>query len=771
MLQKIIITISALVVSLALTGQTGSIEGKVILDNQPMEFVNIYVTELKKGTTTDAGGKYVISKIPLGTYTVEVSSLGQESIKREVTLSQQSPIVQVDFELSDQAIAIDEVVVSGTKTFKRKTNSAVIVGVLNEVALDNVNACMLSDGLKFQPGLRVETDCQTCNYTQLRMNGLAGGYSQILINGRPIFSPLTGLYGMEQLPVNMIDRIEVIRGGGSSLYGSSAIGGTVNVITKIPKSNSYELNLSHETINGQAADNMLSGNATLVSPEGKSGISLFLNNRNRDWYDHNDDNYSEMPLLKNLAIGTNLFFLPSENQKLEISLSNLKEYRFGGEMIDDKPAYLAQQSEERDHDVWMGSADYQINLNDENTSIIVYAAWQNTDRKHYTGIIPDEGTAEYQNHIAAPPYGISDVSTYNGGLQVNHRLNNFLSGTNVITLGTEYTHDAVYDEIPSYRYLVDQTTKDWGAFVQSDWAISRELTLLSGVRVDDHNLVNGAVWSPRASLLYKPSVGLQLRANYGTGFRAPQAFDTDLHIAFAGGGISRVTLAPDLLPERSSSYSASVNYDKATEHYVAGFTLEGFYTQLDRAFILDPIGEDEFGERFEKKNGQGTEVRGVTLEVRANYDRKIQVEAGITYQSSEFEEAVEYIDELAGIREFIRTPRSYGFATMSYTPDDRLSVNLNYIYTGSMKVPHFAGAPNQTVDEIIDSPQFHELSGKVSYNIALPKMNTDLEIYTGIRNLFNSYQSSFDIGKNRDSNFVYGPSQPRTFYLGIKLKG
>ena len=105
--------------------------------------------------------------------------------------------------------------------------------------LQNVQACNLAEGLSFQSGLRVETNCQTCSYTQLRMNGLPGGYSQILINGRPVFSPLAGLYGMEQIPTNMIDRIEIVRGGGSSLYGSSAVGGVVNVITKLPKKNDY----------------------------------------------------------------------------------------------------------------------------------------------------------------------------------------------------------------------------------------------------------------------------------------------------------------------------------------------------------------------------------------------------------------------------------------------------------------------------------------------------------------------------------------------------
>ena len=174
-------------------------------------------------------------------------------MKKQIVISNLQKY-QLDFNLSNFFQGLDEVVITGTKTFKIKTQSPLIVNILDTKTLNNLQVCNLSEGLKFQPGLRVETDCQTCNYTQLRMNGLAGGYSQILINGRPIFSPLMGLYGMEQLPVNMIDRIEVIRGGGSSLYGSSAIGGTVNVITKIPKKDAFEVNTFYQNIGNQTSD-------------------------------------------------------------------------------------------------------------------------------------------------------------------------------------------------------------------------------------------------------------------------------------------------------------------------------------------------------------------------------------------------------------------------------------------------------------------------------------------------------------------------------------
>jgi len=747
--------------------QTGSLQGTVRTEGELIEFASVMLEETTTGVTTNLKGEYRIADIPWGTYKVTASYIGYAPVTEQVAIIEEQPDVLLDIDLLKKTLNLDAIVVTGTKTFKRKTNSAIIVNVLNSEALEGVQACNLSEGLKFQPGLRVETDCQTCNYTQLRMNGLAGGYSQILINGRPIFSPLTGLYGLEQLPVNMIDRIEVIRGGGSSLYGSSAIGGTVNVITKIPKKESYELDYNYQNINGQTNDHQFGGNATLMTKNKNAGISFFFNQRERGFYDHNADNFSEIPLISNTSVGTNLFFIPKNNQKLEISLSNLNEYRFGGEMTD-KPAHLAEQAEERQHNVWMGSTDYQINSKSKNTSLITYLAWQNTDRTHYTGIIPDGGE-ELQNHIENPPYGTSDVTTLNVGMQINHRLNRFI-GKNVLTFGSEYLYDKVYDDIPAYNYLIDQTTKDVGLFVQSDWEILPQLTLLSGVRMDKHNLVNKPVFSPRASILYKYNTNTQIRLNYGEGFRAPQAFDADLHIAFAGGGISRVLLSPDLIPERSKSINGSVNFDKPTERFIAGFTLEGFYTRLENAFFLNPIGQDDFGELFEKQNGQGATVQGLTIEGRLNYNQKLQLETGFTLQKSEFDTEVEYIDELEGIKEFIRTPNDYGFATLRMMPNDKINVNINYVYTGKMKVPHFAGAPNQTVDEIITSNPFSELSAKFSYTFGLPKLSSNIECYTGVKNVFNAYQESFDIGKNRDSNFVYGPAQPRTFYIGLKFK-
>ena len=746
--------------------QGKTISGTVSASNNFVESVTISLNDGQEVTTSNANGYYEFTNLSAGVYEIVVTGVAFKTSIKSIVVCENSTYT-LNFELSNFENYLSEVVVTGTKTFKRKTESAVIVHVLDSKTLNNMQVCNLAEGLKFQPGLRVETDCQTCNYQQLRMNGLAGGYSQILINGRPIFSPLMGLYGMEQLPVNMIDRIEVVRGGGSSLYGSSAIGGTVNVITKIPTRDSFELNSTYHNLDAESSDYQLNGNASFVSENRDAGVSLFMTHRKRDFFDANGDNFSEIPKIENNSVGANLFFNPTENQKLEISLSNLNEYRFGGEMVD-KPAYLNQQSEERKHKIWLGSLDYQINFNDKKSSLITYAAWQNTDRTHYTGIFP-ETAPEIQNHLENPPYGVSDNETMQGGLQFNYRLDHFLKGSNVLTVGSEYISDKIYDIIPSYNYLVDQHTKNLGSFLQSDWEILPSLNLLSGVRMDVHNLIARVIFSPRLALLYKLKETTQFRLSYGTGFRAPQAFDTDLHIAFAGGGVSRVIYDPNLKEERSKSWSASVNYDKATENFIAGFTLEGFYTHLNNAFILENIGNDEFGEIFEKQNGDGATVQGITIELRANYNKKVQLETGFTFQTARFDNAVNYIDGIAPTRDFLRTPNQYGFATLTMNTTERLKINLNTVFTGSMKIAHFAGAPNQTTDEFVNTKRFSEVNSKIAYTIPSKKYDMNFEIYGGLKNMFNRYQTDFDLGKNRDSNYVYGPALPRTIFFGLKI--
>src|SRR5690606_7825874 len=250
-------------------------------------------------------------------------------------------------------------------------------------------------------------------------------------------------------------------------------GGTINIITKIPKTNNYSVNYNYESINAKATQNVITGNATVVNNDFNAGANFFVSHRNRTAYDANGDSFSELPELKGNSFGMNGFYLPTANSKLELSLSSLYEYRYGGEIVD-QPAFLAQQSEERDHHILMASLDYQINFNNDKSALIVYYGGQKTDRDHYTGIIPDEAN-DKQAFFANPPYGISEVLTHQGGTQYNHRFNEFLGGSTVLTGGLEFVYDGVYDEIAAYNYLIDQTTRNTGLFLQNDWNVTKNL--------------------------------------------------------------------------------------------------------------------------------------------------------------------------------------------------------------------------------------------------------------------------------------------------------
>lgn len=744
--------------------------GHVVSDGKHLPFVNIYLDDTSYGTTTDATGHYMLIDLPPGKFTLVAKMIGFRTEKREVDLKK-GETVEIKFELEKEFMEVDEIVITGTKTFKRQTNSAVIVNVLDARSIENVAALTVSESLNFQPGLRMEVDCQTCNYTQLRMNGLGGAYSQILINSRAVFSPLTGLYGLEQLPSEMVERIEVVRGGGSALYGSSAIGGTVNIITRMPQRNSYEVTSNASVIGEEAKDLSAYGTITALSQKRNAGLALFTSYRERDLYDHNGDNFSELPKLENNSFGFNSFFNLNENQRLETNFSSMYEYRYGGEMVD-KPAYLAKQSEERKHNVLMGGINYDITSENNRTKITLYSAGQFTRRKHFTGIAPDSGQAltDYNN---SPPYGSSKNYTFQFGLQADHMVGNFFKGSNNITFGIEYKVDDVYDAIETYNYLVDQNTRNLGTFLQSDWTLSSKITLLTGVRADKHNFVKNTILSPRVSFLFKPDVNTQLRFSWSTGFRAPQAFDADLHIAFAGGGIQTIQLRDDLKEEKSQSWSTSLNWDKPSEKHIFGLTVEGFYTRLYDAFIIEEIGTTDIGNSImEKRNGGKSNVSGITLEFRGNYNRKIQLEAGLTIQNSQYENVVKWSEDLSGTKDYLRTPETYGYYTLTWTPGTKFKASLAGIYTGRMLVPHYGlpgdpGTPDK--DILFESPSFIENNLKLSYTLNSLRLDSYFELFAGIGNMFNQYQNDFDKGKNRDSGYIYGPAKPRNIFFGLKI--
>lgn len=211
-----------------------------ILDKKTGEhlsFINVYLHGTTIGTTTDATGHYYMKNLPEGKYTLVMKSIGYKTEEKTVNLKK-GKTLEINFNAEEDAVSLDGVVVSANRNETTRRLAPSLVNVLDSKVFETTHATSLADGLNFQPGVRVENNCQNCGFQQVRINGLEGPYTQILVDSRPIFSALTGVYGLEQIPANMIERVEVMRGGGSALFGSSAIAGTINIITKEPMRNS-----------------------------------------------------------------------------------------------------------------------------------------------------------------------------------------------------------------------------------------------------------------------------------------------------------------------------------------------------------------------------------------------------------------------------------------------------------------------------------------------------------------------------------------------------
>lgn len=334
----------------------------------------------------------------------------------------------------------------------------------------------------------------------------------------------------------------------------------------------------------------------------------------------------------------------------------------------------------------------------------------------------------------------------------------------------DYSYEGVaktYEEMKTPT--VDQDVKIGSFFFQNEWSNKRFSVLLGG-RVDKHNLIDDAIFSPRVNFRYNPTESISFRLSYAAGFRAPQAFDEDLHIGNVGDEVSRINLDPNLKEEKSQSLSLSADlYQKWGEKWQANFMVNGFYTILDDAFTLveDTKRNTEFagdGVTYKLRvNSSGSKVYGLNVDGKLAYGNKVQFQGGMTFEKAEYEDPQSSLEiEALKSRRITRTPDYYGYLVASYNPIKPLQISLNGTYTGEMLVLH------ETVEKNVETPNFYDVGTKISYNFKVNK-NLTMQLNGGVNNIFNEYQDDFDKGADRDSGYIYGPSSPRTFFAGAKI--
>jgi len=762
--------------------QTTKISGVVTSDEKTVPFANVFVSNTTQGTSADKQGLFSIQlKNEKTELTIQAIGFKTEKITiNPVDYSNKTLSIQ----MQEDALGLDQVVVSATRNRINLKEAPVIVNVLNSKLFNATQSVSVAETLNFQPGVRVETNCQNCGFTQVRLNGLDGSYTQVLINSRSVFSALNSVYGLEQIPTSILDRVEVVRSGGSALFGSNAIAGTINIITKEPVLNTWNIASNLSLIDGEIPDRTLNFAGSVVAEDLNSGVTIYGMNRDRSAYDANGDGFTEITELTNNTLGAKAFLKPTETSKITLDLTALKEYRRGGDRLNLAP-HLTDITEQLDHNTFIGGLTYDFSNDDMTNNYSVYVSGQHTDRKSFYGGLGGGRTAQ-DSTSASNAYGNTKDMALLGGFQFTRNFKN----NDVLTTGVEYNHSNTEDDITGYKRYIDQEVNSYAAFAQYEWKPVENFTALLGARLDHIDVsgnyavediertskINQTVLSPRLTILYDITEELQFRGGYARGFRAPQAFNEDLHISSVGGEPQFVILSDDLETEYSNAYTASFNYSKSINKLQTDFLLEGFYTELKDPFTTVSTGASLPNGSIlkEVRNGSGAYVTGTNFEIGVSPSSDLTFQLGGTYQQSIYkEDQVLYEADLLSeteediiISEFVRNPDFYGYLNVNTRPFEDFSVDLTGTYTGEMTIPKVINANGFL--ELRESPSFWDMNLKLGQHIDITE-NFHINLSAGVQNVFNAYQDDFDSGPTRDSDYIYGPSRPRTFFFGIKF--
>ena len=719
-----------------------------------LSFANVQIKGTSIGCLTDESGHFYLKNLPEGEHTIVFSMMGYETVEKQITLHKDT-LLELNVSIAETSFMIDNVVVTANKYETKQREVATIVNVISPLIIQSTTSNSMADVLNFQTGLRVEETCSNCGVPQIRINGLEGQYTQILMDSRPIFSSLASVYGLEQLPAGMVDRIEVIRGGGSALFGANAIAGVVNIITKEPTRNFFNVSNTSAFTQQGTYDINTNLNASVVSENQKAGIYVFGVQRNRQQYDRDHDGYSDIPTLNSTTVGLRSFFKTSDYSKLTAEYHHTTEYRRGGYGLDSLQPHESPLCEQLRHNIDAATMKWDMYTADSKHFVSAYTSFQHIGRDSYFG-----------TNYNPDAYGKSTDIVSVTGAQYRFSYPCGLMNAD-LSAGVEYSYNQLRDQILGYDRNTLQRVHLGGGYVQNEWK-NKQWSILVGGRLEQHSLLEKPIFSPRANVRYTPIDPIILRVSYASGYRAPQIYEEDLHVGAVGGEVSLISLDENLRPEYSHSVSGSIDMYQRFGKWDLNLTLEGFFTQLNDVFTLVENGHDASGNLLlTRTNASGARVAGVNIETKVGYGHMISFQAGYTYNHSRYIQPEQWSPTIAPQRRMFRTPDHYGYFLLNIEPVKHFHILTNGKVTGNMLVQHFAGYIPE--DKEVTTPVFFEWDVKLCYDIPIYKHYT-LEINAGVKNLLDHFQEDLDKGMDRDAGYIYGPATPRTFFAGVNLK-
>lgn len=730
--------------------QLASISGKVTENGEALPLANVLLKGTEMGAATDIEGLFELTNIQPGDYTLLVTSLGYLPYQTKISVqANESKTINISLEPSAQSL--DETVVTGTLKPVSRLESPVPVEVYSPTFLKKNPTASVFDALQNVNGVRPQINCNVCNTGDIHINGLEGPYTLVLIDGMPIVSGLGTVYGLTGIPNSLIEQIEIVKGPASSLYGSEAVGGLINIITKNALSAPEFFADAFAT--GWGEYNLDIGSKIDIGK--KTDLLLGVNYFNYDNpIDNNGDNFTDVTLQDRISIFQKWDFERENSRLFSLAGRFFYEDRWGGEM--------QWTPEFRGGDEIYGESIYT-------------RRWEVLGKYQ----LPFEEKVllsfSYNDHNQNSVYGDTEYLA-------DQRI-----GFAQLTWDKKAgVHDLLFGSAVRYNYYDDNTPATTEAdniwipsvFAQDEIKFAPKHSFLAGLRYD-YDKRHGNIFTPRAAYKWKVSDNDIFRVNFGTGFRVVNLFTED-HAALTGA--REVIIAEELKPERS--VNVNLNYLKkiySDNGTFIGLDASAFYTHFSNVILPD---YDTNPNQIIYDNLDGKSIsQGISANLDIAFPNGFKVMAGATWQDVSSTE--DGVTQQQILTESITA--TWGL-TYSFRP-----IDLTIDYTGNLYGP-------------MRLPLLGELDPRREYsptwsiqNIQFTYKGLDnFEVYGGIKNLLDwtpnrgnpfiiarandpfDREVTFDNNGNAvatpnnpyaltfDPAYVYGPNQGIRGFFGLR---
>ena len=727
-----------------------TISGKVVTDVPSFHDITVSLLNSDFKTQTDSLGFYKLENIPGGNYKIQVSAEGFKIQTRKISILEKENI-NLDFELKEDNNELNEVVVSGTLKAVKRLESAVPVEVYSPTFFKKNPTPSIYDALQNINGVRPQLNCGVCNTGDIHINGLEGPYTLVLIDGMPIVSSLSTVYGLSGIPNSLVERIEIVKGPASSLYGSEAVGGLINIITKNP-TNAPVFSADYFTTSYFESNLDVGAKFNF----GKKATSIVgVNYFNYDQViDKDHDSFTDVTLSERISVFNKWTFQRNNNRLFTIAARGMYEDRWGGDVRWEKR--FRGGEEIYGESIYTKRAEligsYQLPF--EEKLMLSFSGNVHYQDSRY-------GTTSY---IANQKIGFLQV-TWDKKIGKN----DLLAG-----IASRYTY---YDDNTPATKEAENT---WlpGIFVQDEITFSPKSQVLLGMRYD-YNSIHGSIFTPRLAYRFKANENTIFRLNAGTGFRVVNLFTED-HAALTGS--RNVIIANNLKPEKSINvnlnYIQKINFENGT---FIGIETTAFYTRFSNKIISDyETNPNEI--IYDNINGYALS-QGISTNVDLNFPSGLKFILGATVLDNK------NVQDGVSERPFL-TENFTGTWSVSYKiqPWD-----LSFDYTGNVYSPMKLPLLSETDPRNPKSPWYSIQNIQFTYSGW-----KDFEVYGGIKNLLNftpkqnnpflisrtndpfdknvQYDSAGKVlitpdnpyGLTFDTTYVYGQNQTIRGFLGLR---